>query len=64
MKRKRVFLAAALAPGWLIPRLVGTAAFLAHPSAGGLAALLTWWLAIPIFWLVMSWYLRQRRRGS
>lgn len=50
MRGYQLALVAALAPGWLLPRLVGTAAFLVAPSWSGLLALLAWWLLVPALW--------------
>lgn len=51
-KRKRYLLLLPLAPGWIIPRIIGTVAFLAHPTWAGLLAILGWWLVVPMLWVI------------
>jgi hypothetical protein len=48
--KKRLIAVIALTPGWIIPRIIGTIAFVSHPTWTGLLALLSWWLLIPCLW--------------
>lgn len=50
---------AALAPGWLIPRIIGTLAFLAAPSWVGLILIVSWWTIVPGL-MVLIWQIRKR----
>lgn len=52
LKNKRYLLLLPFAPGWIIPRIVGTLAFLAHPTWAGFVAILCWWLLVPLLWIV------------
>ncbi len=61
---KRWIVLAALAPGWIIPRIVVTLAFMAAPSWSGLVALLSWWLLMPLLWIVGLRLWRRFRRSS
>lgn len=58
MRRSKLILVAALAPGWLIPRILGTLAFFAAPTLHGGIALVLWWTVVPTLWIVF----RNRKR--
>lgn len=62
MKAVKLLAIVALTPGWIIPRILGTAAFLAAPSVPGLVALIAWWTVVPALWIVTAWYLKRMKQ--
>ena len=53
MMKPKLLIIAALAPGWVIPRIIGTLAWFAAPSISGLIALIAWWTLIAaLMWFV------------